>query len=143
MVIGCSVTLGSGAIPTKLALRKSRTLRTDATGVGNILQKKSPGLGKTEAFLFKTAGHVFLHFVGEPDCGGPDYSSPLRRLFQFVTFCESLCGFNSAELVSHCDVVEIVSRLIHSLGRYAPRFLDRGDVVANFPPSFVVRELCV
>jgi hypothetical protein len=42
-----------------------------------------------------------------------------------------LCCFNRAELVGHCDLVGIVSRLIHSLGRYAARFLNMGDLVVN------------
>jgi len=64
----------------------------------------------------------------------------VHRLFQFVTFGEGLCSFNGAELVGHGDVVGIVSGLIDSLGRYALRLLDRGEIVVDLPPSLVVRD---
>jgi hypothetical protein len=80
--------------------------------VGTMKKPRSPRAGASS--LDSLA--VFLHFVREPDRWGPDHSSTLHCAFQFCTLGESLCGFNRAKLVGHCDVVGIVSRLIHCLG---------------------------
>src|SRR5262249_8702677 len=96
--------------------------------------------GQAGGSLGPVFGGASLYFVREPDCWGTDYSSPVHRLFQFVTFGEGLCSFNGAELVGHGDVVGIVSGLIDSPGRYALRLLDRDEIVVDLPPSLVVRD---
>ena len=65
--------------------------------------------------------------VGEPNCGCAGYPSVLHRVFQFGASCEGLRSLDGGKLVSDCDVIRIVGRLVHSLSCYALGLLYGAD----------------